>query len=289
MMTGRPVLFASLILRCIRDRVPYSSSVYLTKIRIQTTPAVRYSTAADKTVETVSDKNGRIPDGSIQGNTPIYTQDTVFEFVSSLTPEQRAAVLEEIHKAQATEAMKKAEEKLASWRWRSRFGRPSSLHQLGADPTGTYCEIPQDWLKKKVAEKAKPKRPTASELRNLALYNALPFIGFGFLDNFIMIVAGDYIDTTIGIGLGISTMAAAALGNTVSDLAGIGSAWYVENIAVKIGIKPPSLSQEQLEMMSSRWSSNIGRGVGVVLGCLLGMFPLLLLSNHQEEKKEVEA
>ena len=62
---------------------------------------------------------------------------------------------------------------------------------------------------------------------------------------------------TIGTALGISTMAAAALGNTVSDLAGIGSAWYVENIAVKIGMKPPNLGQEQLDMMSSRWSSNI--------------------------------
>jgi hypothetical protein len=31
---------------------------------------------------------------------------------------------------------------------------------------------------------------------------------------------------TIGMTLGISTMAAAALGNTISDVAGIGSAWY---------------------------------------------------------------
>lgn len=70
---------------------------------------------------------------------------------------------------------------------------------------------------------------------------------------------GDYIDTTIGTGLGISTMAAAALGNTISDLAGIGSAWYVENIAVKIGIKAPELSPEQLEGMSARWSANVVR------------------------------
>lgn len=62
---------------------------------------------------------------------------------------------------------------------------------------------------------------------------------------------------TIGTTLGISTMGAAALGNTVSDLAGIGSAWYVENIAVKIGIHAPVLSQEQLDRMSSRWSANV--------------------------------
>ena len=35
--------------------------------------------------------------------------------------------------------------------------------------------------------------------------------------------------------LGISTMAAAALGNTISDLLGIGSAWYVESFADKLG------------------------------------------------------
>ncbi|XP_068231783.1 transmembrane protein 65 [Palaemon carinicauda] len=288
MLTGKPVVaFPSLILRCLRDRVPYSSSFYVAKNRISATPAIGFSTKADTTVVTESDKNEEILDGSIQGNTPTYSKDTVVEFVSSLSTEQRVALLEEIHKVQATEVMKKAEEKLASWRWRSRFGRPSSVHQLGADPTGTYCEIPQDWLQKKVAEKAKPGRPTVSELRKLAIFNALPFVGFGFLDNLIMIVAGDYIDTTIGVGLGISTMAAAALGNTVSDLAGIGSAWYVENIAVKIGIKPPNLCHEQLEMTSARWSSNIGRGAGVVLGCLLGMFPLLFL-NQQTEKKEVE-
>ena len=35
--------------------------------------------------------------------------------------------------------------------------------------------------------------------------------------------------------LGISTMAAAALGNTISDLLGTGSAWYVESFADKLG------------------------------------------------------
>ena len=37
-------------------------------------------------------------------------------------------------------------------------------------------------------------QPTWSDLRKLAIHQSLPFIGFGFLDNFIMIVAGEYID-----------------------------------------------------------------------------------------------
>ena len=35
---------------------------------------------------------------------------------------------------------------------------------------------------------------------------------------------GEYIDTTIGVTLGISTMAAAGIGNMISDLAGLGLA-----------------------------------------------------------------
>ncbi|KAK8784187.1 hypothetical protein V5799_009444 [Amblyomma americanum] len=134
----------------------------------------------------------------------------------------------------------------------------------------------------KTEKNGKATMPTGDQLRMLAIHNALPFVGFGFLDNFIMIVAGDYIDTTIGIGLGISTMAAAGLGNAISDAAGIGSAWYVEKLAVKIGVQAPNLTPAQLEMAATRWSANIGRAVGVFLGCILGMFPLLFLSSKED-------
>jgi hypothetical protein len=65
-------------------------------------------------------------------------------------------------------------------------------------------------------------RPTNSDLYRLAIQQGLPFVGFGFLDNFIMIVAGESIETFLGASLVISTMAAAALGNTLSDVFGIG-------------------------------------------------------------------
>lgn len=39
---------------------------------------------------------------------------------------------------------------LAAFRWRSKFGRPSSVPTLGdVDPTGSYCAVPDDWLLKK--------------------------------------------------------------------------------------------------------------------------------------------
>ena len=120
-----------------------------------------------------------------------------------------------------------------------------------------------------------PQQPTSSALYHLAFQQSLPFIGFGFLDNLIMILAGEYIDHTIGLTLGISTMAAAALGNTVSDMFGIGSAWYVERMASKLGVTPPPLTLEQLDMPVCRIASTAGRGIGVSIGCILGMFPLL--------------
>jgi len=136
-------------------------------------------------------------------------------------------------------------------------------------------------LKKVDSRQSRSDKPTPGELRQLAYHNSLPFIGFGFLDNFIMIVAGEYIDLTLGMKLGISTMAAAALGNTLSDMMGIGSAWYVESWAEKLGATPPDLSSEQLEMTSSRVANNLGRALGVVFGCLLGMFPLLFIDTAQ--------
>lgn len=144
-------------------------------------------------------------------------------------------------------------------------------------------------LKKVDSRQSSSNKPTAGELKQLAYHNSLPFIGFGFLDNFIMIVAGEYIDLTLGAKLGISTMAAAALGNTLSDMMGIGSAWYVESWAEKLGATPPDLSSEQLEMTSCRIANNLGRALGVVFGCLLGMFPLLFIdSSSAEEESSVQ-
>ena len=127
--------------------------------------------------------------------------------------------------------------------------------------------------------------PNFSQLKRVFLHQALPFIGFGFLDNLIMIVAGDYIDTTIGVTLGISTMAAAGLGNALSDIAGIGSAWYVEKMAAKIGVEEPKMSLTQAQMTRTRWSVQLGRIVGITIGCLLGMVPLLWLPTKSKEKK----
>ena len=57
---------------------------------------------------------------------------------------------------------------------------------------------------------AKVEPPSRAQLWRLALANGVPFVGFGFADNVIMILAGDAIDASLGVKLGLSTLAAAA-------------------------------------------------------------------------------
>lgn len=129
--------------------------------------------------------------------------------------------------------------------------------------------------------------PSVTELRSVFIFQALPFIGFGFLDNFIMITAGDIIDTHIGAALCISTMAAAALGNLVSDVCGIGASGYVEAIAHKIVSPAPQLSTAQLSLKSVIWTGHAGRAVGIIIGCILGMFPLMFRKDGAKPSSEL--
>ena len=126
--------------------------------------------------------------------------------------------------------------------------------------------------------------PNIKQLKQIAIYQAIPFIGFGFLDNLIMILAGDYIDTKIGITLGISTMTAAGLGNAISDVAGVGSAWYVENLASKVGVEYPKITSFQAEMLRTRVCIQLGRMLGVFFGCVIGITPLLFLPTREKSK-----
>ena len=54
----------------------------------------------------------------------------------------------------------------------------------------------------------------------MAFKTGLPFIGFGYMDNTILIIAGAIV-TSLGVTLGISTMCTAAIGTIIYDLTGI--------------------------------------------------------------------
>jgi hypothetical protein len=57
---------------------------------------------------------------------------------------------------------------------------------------------------------------------------------FGFMDNIVMINVGDFIDNTIGVALGLSTLTAAAFGQCCSDVSGVMFGGYVEFLGVKM-------------------------------------------------------
>ena len=61
-----------------------------------------------------------------------------------------------------------------------------------------------------------------------------------------MILAGEYIEHTIGLTFHFSVMTCAAMGNTISDVCGIGLAGYVEILAEKLGLPAPNLTPAQM-------------------------------------------
>ena len=120
-------------------------------------------------------------------------------------------------------------------------------------------------------------KPTRSQLTNLFIYHSLPYVAFGFIDNCIMIMTGDYIEATIGTQLGLSTLGSAALGNAIADAVSIAMAYHVERFFSRLVPGPSSLTLSQFELKRTRFTIQIARVVGIACGCLLGMVPLIFL------------
>ena len=131
--------------------------------------------------------------------------------------------------------------------------------------------------------------PSWKQLQMLAIHTSIPFVGFGFMDNAILILAGDMIDFHLGVMLGITTMCAAAIGNIVSDVAGVLLGTAVEDFcAIYLKLPVPKLSNAQRQLRSVRFANQAGTAIGLVVGCIIGMFPLLFLDVERTHalKKE---
>eukprot|EP00794_Sanderia_malayensis_P004858 gene4858-5496_t len=65
-------------------------------------------------------------------------------------------------------------------------------------------------------------------------------------------------------------------------------AGYVEAIAIKMGFDVPPLSTRQASMWKTKYSAYLGRGIGITIGCIIGMFPLLFIDGAEETETAKE-
>lgn len=124
-------------------------------------------------------------------------------------------------------------------------------------------------------------KPEAYQLRQLFVRTAVPFVGFGFFDNMIMLTVGETIDLTFGATFGFSTMAAAGMGQMASDGCGITLQGLIERFADSLGLPHPHLTRQQRRLNYVQALLIFSRIFGVVFGCFLGMFPLLFLPPRE--------
>lgn len=130
--------------------------------------------------------------------------------------------------------------------------------------------------------------PSVRQLQLVALQAAIPMIGFGFIDNVVLIQAGEAIDLSLGVTLGLSTMAAAALGQCVSNIAGLSCGGIVDAGVARMRMPSHALNPEQLDMRITRVSQTMGSCFGVLLGGLLGMSCLLFTDTSKKERAKRE-
>eukprot|EP00039_Didymoeca_costata_P003003 m.64470 g.64470 ORF g.64470 m.64470 type:complete len:303 (+) comp11652_c0_seq2:147-1055(+) len=177
---------------------------------------------------------------------------------------------------QSLESVEAAEAMVHNMDAKSRAYLMAALSYAEVDKVAGFCSVfylYQLYFQEDVSKTA-VEQPTTQQLSRVFTRSMVPMIGFGFVDNFIMLTAGDAIDHTIGAWLQISTLAAAGLGNLVSDVAGLGLSSSIEGMSAKCGLKSPKLTIEQLRLPITRKTMVLASIVGITLGCLLGMFPL---------------
>lgn len=85
-----------------------------------------------------------------------------YDMIHKLSDNDRKALSNALSRYDSEKTKSQFQVKLAASNWRLKFGKRSG-EQLGSvDPTGSYCAMPDDWMKKKLAEAAV--RPTNDAL-----------------------------------------------------------------------------------------------------------------------------
>eukprot|EP00929_Paragymnodinium_shiwhaense_P109585 TRINITY_DN76064_c0_g1_i1.p1 TRINITY_DN76064_c0_g1~~TRINITY_DN76064_c0_g1_i1.p1 ORF type:complete len:306 (-),score=82.00 TRINITY_DN76064_c0_g1_i1:78-995(-) len=163
------------------------------------------------------------------------------------------------------------------------------LAELQKLPLDERKAIAKQLKKDAELEDDKPREICRSKLLRLFITTMVPMIGFGFVDNAVMILAGEFLEIKLGAFFALSTLAAAGLGNLVSDVVGLGAGGFIEGIAMKIGLEAPPLSAWQLQQAVARYTKLLASVIGISVGCVLGMFPLLFYDQEHARLKTVFA
>lgn len=114
-------------------------------------------------------------------------------------------------------------------------------------------------------------------------------IAFGFMDQSILIHAGNVIDCTLGVQFGLSTLTAAAFGSIVSMMVGLATGGTVERAAMHLGLPATGLTAAQRTLPIVHRVGFYGTLAGAMLGCSLGMINLLFVDTQRSEILKLQA
>ena len=119
---------------------------------------------------------------------------------------------------------------------------------------------------------------TVHQAKLLFIRSFVPFIAFGASSNAILLLTGDAIDSTIGVAFGLSALCSAGLANAVSDTVGMLSTAPLERLTGWLGI--PEVRIKAHQERAAKTLSSAGQILGMILGCLLGMFALFFIHER---------
>jgi uncharacterized ferredoxin-like protein len=131
--------------------------------------------------------------------------------------------------------------------------------------------------------------PTSVQLRRVFYKAALPMIGFGIMDQTVMLQAGHAIDCTLGVTFGLSTLTAAAIGQVCSDASGVLFGNTLEQFASRIGLPPSGLTASQCALPIVQRTKFVASLAGVILGCTLGLLNLLIIDTERSSTLKLQA
>jgi hypothetical protein len=108
-------------------------------------------------------------------------------------------------------------------------------------------------------------------------------------DQTVMLQAGNAVDCTVGVTLGLSTLTAAAIGQVVSDASGVAFGSTLERIATKAGLPPTNLSTAQRALPVVARITFAGSLLGIMAGCMLGLINLLFIDTTRSSSLKLQA